>query len=82
MRQQPRSTQGRSSAASDVYKSQGLTSARFNSARLLGPALAGLLIAGFGGGVGGTGWVTPVSYIHPRAHETVQDLEGRLPCVK
>ncbi|ANH36935.1 enterobactin exporter EntS [Nocardioides dokdonensis FR1436] len=41
----------------DLANAVGLNSASFNSARLLGPALAGLLIAGFGGGVGGTGWV-------------------------
>ena len=41
----------------DLANAVGLNSASFNTARLLGPALAGLLIAGFGGGVGGTGWV-------------------------
>ena len=41
----------------DLANAVGLNSASFNTARLVGPALAGLLIAGFGGGVGGTGWV-------------------------
>ena len=34
-----------------------LNSVSFNSARLLGPGLAGILIAAFGGGESGTGWV-------------------------
>lgn len=34
----------------------GLNSASFNSGRLIGPAVAGLLIGAFGGGVIGTGW--------------------------
>ncbi|GHJ59011.1 MFS transporter [Nocardioides sp. OK12] len=41
----------------DLTNAVGLNSASFNTARLVGPALAGLLIAGFGGGVVGTGWV-------------------------
>ncbi|WP_341231182.1 MFS transporter [Nocardioides salarius] len=41
----------------DLANAVGLNSASFNTARLVGPAMAGLLIAGFGGGVGGTGWV-------------------------
>ena len=41
----------------DLANAVGLNSASFNTARLVGPALAGLLIAGFGGGVGGTGCV-------------------------
>jgi len=35
----------------------GLNSASFNLARMIGPALAGLLIAWMGSGVGATGWV-------------------------
>ena len=35
----------------------GLNSASFNLARMIGPALAGLLIASLGSGVGATGWV-------------------------
>ena len=41
----------------DLANAVGLNSASFNTARLVGPALAGLLIAAFGGGVVGTGWV-------------------------
>ena len=36
----------------DLTNAVGLNSATFNAARLVGPALAGLLIAAFGGGVG------------------------------
>jgi MFS family permease len=46
----------------------GLNSASFNAARLVGPGLAGVLIAAFGGGVDGTGWVillNAVSYAAP-----------------
>ena len=35
----------------------GLNSASFNLARMIGPALAGILIAWMGSGVGATGWV-------------------------
>ena len=35
----------------------GLNSASFNLARMIGPALAGVLIAWMGSGVGATGWV-------------------------
>jgi MFS family permease len=35
----------------------GLNSASFNLARMIGPALAGLLIAWMGSGIGATGWV-------------------------
>jgi MFS family permease len=41
----------------DVTNAVGLNSAAFNSARLLGPALAGILIGLFGGGMAATGWV-------------------------
>lgn len=41
----------------DLTNAVGLNSASFNAARLLGPAIAGLLIAAFGGGVQATGWV-------------------------
>lgn len=39
----------------------GLGSASFNLARMIGPALAGLLIAWMGEGVGATGWVILVN---------------------
>lgn len=43
--------------ADDLTNAVGLNSASFNMARIVGPALAGLLIAAFGGGVGATGLV-------------------------
>ncbi len=54
----------------DVSNAVGLNSASFNAARIVGPALAGLLIAAFGGGALGTGWVillNAVSYAAPIA---------------
>lgn len=41
----------------DLSNAVGLNSASFNLARLIGPALSGLLIALFGGDVQATGWV-------------------------
>jgi MFS family permease len=41
----------------DLTNAVGLNSATFNTARILGPGLAGLLIGAFGGGVAATGWV-------------------------
>ncbi|HET9501753.1 MAG TPA: MFS transporter [Marmoricola sp.] len=41
----------------DLSNAVGLNSASFNLARLLGPALSGVLIAALGGGVRATGWV-------------------------
>jgi len=41
----------------DLTNAVGLNSASFNAARLVGPALAGVLIAALGGGVEATGWV-------------------------
>ncbi len=41
----------------DLSNAVGLNSASFNAARVAGPALAGLLIGAFGGGVTATGWV-------------------------
>lgn len=52
----------------DLTNAVGLNSASFNAARLIGPGVAGLLIAAFGGGVAATGWViaiTAVSYLAP-----------------
>ena len=54
--------------ADDLTNAVGLNSASFNAARIVGPAAAGLLIAAFGGGVVGTGWVillNAVSYAAP-----------------
>ena len=41
----------------DVTNAVGLNSAAFNTARIVGPALAGLLIGLLGGGMEATGWV-------------------------
>jgi MFS family permease len=40
-----------------VTNAVGLNSASFNAARIVGPAVAGLMIAAFGGGALATGWV-------------------------
>ncbi|WP_367280128.1 MFS transporter [Nocardioides sp.] len=61
----------------DLTNAVGLNSASFNSARIIGPALAGLLIAAFGGGVAGTGWVIVLngfSYVAPVL--TLRALDG------
>ncbi len=52
----------------DLTNAVGLNSASFNAARLVGPGLAGLLIALLGGGAVATGWViviNAVSYAAP-----------------
>jgi MFS family permease len=41
----------------DLTNAVGLNSASFNTARIIGPALAGLLIAALGSGARATGWV-------------------------
>lgn len=41
----------------DISNAVGLNSASFNLARVVGPALSGVLIAALGGGVSATGWV-------------------------
>ena len=61
----------------DLTNAVGLNSASFNSARIFGPALAGLLIAAFGGGEVGTGWVillNGLSYVAPIL--TLRALDG------
>ena len=45
----------------DLSNAVGLNSASFNAARLAGPAIAGLLIGLFGGGVEATGWVIVIN---------------------
>lgn len=50
----------------DLANAVGLNSASFNSARMIGPASAGLLIAAFGSGANAAGWViliNAVSYL-------------------
>lgn len=52
----------------DLSNAVGLNSASFNAARIVGPALAGLLIAALGGGAQATGWVillNAISYAGP-----------------
>ncbi|HEX5861699.1 MAG TPA: MFS transporter [Nocardioides sp.] len=52
----------------DLTNAVGLNSASFNAARLVGPAVAGVLIAALGGGAVATGWViliNAVSYAAP-----------------
>jgi MFS family permease len=41
----------------EVTNAVGLNSAAFNLARIVGPAVAGLMIGALGGGAGATGWV-------------------------
>ncbi|MCB1002227.1 MAG: MFS transporter [Acidimicrobiales bacterium] len=45
----------------DLANAVGLNSASFNLARMIGPAVAGLLIAALGSGVSATGWVILVN---------------------
>ena len=55
-------------APDDLTNAVGLNSASFNAARLVGPAIAGVLIAAFGGGAEATGWVilaNALSYAAP-----------------
>ena len=62
----------------DLTNAVGLNSASFNAARLVGPALAGVLIAALGGGVVATGWVilaNAVSYAAPVM--TLRSLDAR-----
>ncbi|WP_151084432.1 MFS transporter [Nocardioides cynanchi] len=47
--------------ADDLTNAVGLNSATFNAARIVGPAVAGLMIGALGGGAGATGWVILVN---------------------
>jgi MFS family permease len=52
----------------DLTNAVGLNSASFNAARLVGPAVAGVMIAALGGGATATGWVillNSISYVGP-----------------
>ncbi len=52
----------------DLTNAVGLNSASFNGGRLIGPAVAGVLITALGGGAIATGWVilaNAVSYVAP-----------------
>mgnify|MGYP007112058687 CR=1 FL=1 len=75
IRRPPRSTQSRSSAASDVYKRQGGDGAVESE----GVADRDHRVADLGVlGITELQWLEPVSYTHLRAHETVLDLVCRL----
>jgi MFS family permease len=63
----------------DLTNAVGLNSASFNAARIVGPALAGVLIAALGGGATATGWViliNALSYAAPIA--ALRGLDRRL----
>jgi MFS family permease len=47
----------------DLTNAVGLNSASFNAARIVGPALAGFMIAWLGGGPEATGWVIAVNAV-------------------
>jgi MFS family permease len=48
-------------AKDDLSNAVGLNSASFNLGRIIGPALAGFMIAGLGGGAQATGWVIVIN---------------------
>lgn len=47
----------------DLANAVGLNSASFNSARMIGPALAGVMIAALGSGPRATGWVIAINAV-------------------
>jgi MFS family permease len=47
----------------DLSNAVGLNSASFNFARIIGPAVAGFMIAGLGGGAQATGWVIAINAV-------------------
>ena len=47
----------------DLTNAVGLNSASFNFARIIGPAVAGFMIAGLGGGSRATGWVIAINAV-------------------
>jgi MFS family permease len=65
-------------APEELTNAVGLNSASFNAARIVGPAVAGVLIAALGGGAVATGWVilvNAVSYAAPIL--TLRSLDER-----
>lgn len=63
----------------DLANAVGLNSASFNLARMIGPAVAGLLIAALGSGIGAAGWVILINAVSYLAVLTsLQMLDGRL----
>ena len=75
IRRPPRSTQSRSSAASDVYKRQRLDRGHHLIADVHGQLLAEHALVAK---MPEVELEAPVSYTHLRAHETVLDLVCRL----
>ncbi|MET0952239.1 MAG: MFS transporter [Aeromicrobium sp.] len=66
----------------DLANAVGLNSASFNLARMIGPAVAGLLIAALGSGVGAAGWVilvNAVSYLAVYTSLTLLDASRLTP---
>ncbi len=49
--------------ADDLTNAVGLNSATFNAARIVGPAVAGLMIGALGGGAWATGWVILINAV-------------------
>jgi MFS family permease len=47
----------------DLTNAVGLNSATFNTARIIGPAIAGLMIGALGGGASATGWVILINAV-------------------
>ena len=60
----------------DLTNAVGLNSATFNVARILGPALAGLLIGALGGGVAATGWVILINAVSLRRGDLAAAAHG------
>ena len=91
-REPPISTLDRSSAASDVYKRQAMSSGKVHGMIAKGCMCCGKVVRGHNGGSAGRNmradgsncgvakrkYPAPVSYTHLRAHETVLDLVCRL----
>ena len=75
IRRPPRSTLDRSSAASDVYKRQGVFTTHYTNIKLIAENLPGVQNASM---LFDPETLSPVSYTHLRAHETVLDLVCRL----
>ena len=60
----------------DLGNAVALNSASFNSGRLIGPCVAGLLIAAFGAGVAGTGWVILINaFSYAPAYAALQMID-------
>ena len=57
----------------------GLNSASFNLARMIGPALAGVLIAWMGSGVAATGWVILLNAGQLPRRDRLADADARQP---